>query len=78
MKIFKCDGHRFSDDKKCVNETTYEDEKGNPKDWLTIDGSIYNNLPNSHLIYSSKLLHFCSCNCLYAYLLKDKKLNSVL
>ena len=71
MKIFKCDGHKFSTGEKCKKETEYEDEKGYPENWLTINGDIVNNSRNAHTIVSNKLLHFCSWECLYLSLYKD-------
>ncbi|MBP9790721.1 MAG: hypothetical protein KBD57_09295 [Bacteroidia bacterium] len=66
MRIYKCDGARFSDGKQCENTTPYEDEKGYPERWLTIKGDITNNDTNRHLIHSyGKMLHFCSWECLY-------------
>lgn len=72
MKIYKCDGKRFSDGVECQMETSFEDEKGYPEHWLTIEGNIKNNSNNSHLLFlGSGTLHFCSWECLYLKLYKN-------
>ncbi len=71
MKIYKCDGHRFSDNVKCNVQTEYEDGKGCPESWITFDGKIVNNHRNRHVILSNGLKHFCSWECLYFYLFKN-------
>jgi hypothetical protein len=71
MKVFKCDGHRFSDGVKCPNETKYEGENKCPENWITIDGTIVNNKKERGLIKAGGTFHFCSWECLYLYLFKN-------
>ena len=72
MKIFRCDGHRFSDNVKCSNETNSEDDGGNPENWITIKGTITNNKNERHICGAFGTFHFCSWECLYLYLFKNK------
>lgn len=71
MKVFKCDGKRFSDGEKCTKETTDEDEDGHPLNWITIDGRIANNRRDRHTIIANGLHHFCCWECLYLFLIKN-------
>lgn len=73
MKIFKCDGSKFSNGEKCNCETEHEDEKGHPEGWLTISGGIFNNQRDRHTITRNGESHFCSWKCLYDILYKDVK-----
>jgi hypothetical protein len=67
MILYKCDGHTFSGGRKCANEIKHDE----PSFWLTISGSIKNGLHDSHVIEANGTMHFCSKNCLLAYLFKD-------
>lgn len=71
MIIYKCNGVRFSDDKKCTSthEAISKDDK--PLSWITIDGHIHNNGFNARLITGNGLMHFCSQECLEYYLFKE-------
>lgn len=71
MKVYKCDGTRYSDGVQCTSETTNEDEKGFPSSWLTISGKIINNNRDHHTIESNGLHHFCCWECLYLFLFKN-------
>lgn len=71
MKVYKCDGQRFSDGVKCTSETKFEDEKGFPNSWLTISGKIINNRHSAHAIEANGEHHFCCWECLYLFLFKN-------
>lgn len=70
MIIYKCDGERFSPNKKCTStyEAISKDDK--PFRWITINGSIKNDGTNSRLIEGNGLVHFCCQDCLEFYLFK--------
>ena len=40
MLIYKCDGHRFEDGKKCENTYEVNDIKEHPFRWIIINGKI--------------------------------------
>jgi hypothetical protein len=71
MIIYKCDGHKFKGDIKCLS--TYEsfDGKNTPFRWITFDGSIINETLDAHTIQSGGLRHFCSRECLENFLFKN-------
>lgn len=73
MIIYKCDGERFHDNKKCERfyESKSKDDK--PFKWITINWSVNNELPDARLIQGNGLVHFCSRECLEFYLFKNNK-----
>ena len=78
MRVFKCDGKRFSDGKQCVKETEYGSsqigsEIEYPDHWITIRGKIVNSTNESHHLMSNCEHHFCSRQCLELFLFKDTK-----
>lgn len=77
MIIYKCDGERYSPDKKCgqTYEATSKDDK--PYKWITINWSVKNELPDARLIEGNGLVHFCSRECLEFYLFKNNKADAI-
>ena len=72
MIIYKCDGHRYEDGKKC--EATYEvtgDIKETPFRWITINGSIKNDTTDAHILEANGMHHYCSRMCLEFSLFKN-------
>lgn len=68
MLIYKCDGHRFKDGKKCENTYEVNDIKEHPFRWIVINGKIKNDSTDSHIIESNGMHHYCSRTCLeYAF-----------
>lgn len=72
MKVYKCDGKRFSDGVCCPSETSDENKDGNPEHWITIEGKIANDSRIAHCIIANGVRHFCSMECLKQFLFKDK------
>jgi len=77
MIIYKCDGERFSDRRKCesVHEARTADDF--PNRWLTLNSSIENGLPNSKLIKCIGTFHFCSRTCFELFIFKDEPIEKI-
>jgi len=72
MIVFKCDGERWAGE-KCKNECEAHTVDEKPFRWISINGSIKNELPDARLIEGHGLKHFCSRECLEYFLFKNEK-----
>lgn len=74
MRICKCDGKEFGSGKECNKQFIAKDGFKTPDGWISIEGKIYNNHKNAHVVESNgETKDFCSKECLNNFLFQPEE-----